>query len=64
MEEAERERLEQLLEAVTLARNADQVRAEVAELRALAEQAATWKKWLRGQAGAAQGPAPAGRVLR
>ncbi len=38
-EDAERERLERQLEAVTLAGNADQVRAEVAELRGLAEEA-------------------------
>ncbi len=39
MEESERERLEAMVEAVTLTRNADQVRAEVQELRRLAEQA-------------------------
>jgi superfamily II DNA/RNA helicase len=39
MEEGERERLEQMLEAVTLAGNADQVRHEVEELRRLASQA-------------------------
>jgi superfamily II DNA or RNA helicase len=39
MEESERERLEALLEAVTLARNPDQVQEEVADLRALAERA-------------------------
>ncbi len=39
MEEGERERLEQMLEAVTLAGNADQVRQEVGELRRLAAQA-------------------------
>ncbi len=39
MEESERERLESLLEAVTLARSGEQVRVEVTELRALAEQA-------------------------
>jgi superfamily II DNA/RNA helicase len=39
MEEVERERLEQMLEAVTLAGNADQVRREVQELRRLAGQA-------------------------
>lgn len=39
MEESERERLEAMIEAVTLTRNADQVRAEVQELRSLAEQA-------------------------
>jgi superfamily II DNA or RNA helicase len=39
MEEGERERLEQMLEAVTLAGNADQVRMEVQELRRLAHQA-------------------------
>jgi superfamily II DNA or RNA helicase len=39
MEEGERERLEQMLEAITLAGNADQVRQEVQELRRLALQA-------------------------
>lgn len=39
MEESERDRLEALLEAVTLASNADLVRQEVQELRALAAQA-------------------------
>jgi superfamily II DNA or RNA helicase len=39
MEEGERERLEQMLEAVTLAGNADQVRHEVQELRRLAAEA-------------------------
>ena len=41
MEESERERLEALLEAVTLAGSAEQVRAEVQELRRLAAQAQT-----------------------
>jgi superfamily II DNA or RNA helicase len=39
MEEHERERLEELLAAVTLAGNADQVREEIEELRRLAAQA-------------------------
>lgn len=39
MEEAERDRLEAMIEAITLAGNADQVRREVEELRRLAEQA-------------------------
>jgi superfamily II DNA or RNA helicase len=39
MEESERERLELTLEAITLAGSAEQVRQEVRELRALAEQA-------------------------
>jgi len=39
MEEGERERLEQMLDAVTLAGNADQVRHEVQELRRLATEA-------------------------
>jgi len=39
MEENERERLEQMLEAITLAGNAEQVREEIAELRQLAKQA-------------------------
>ncbi len=39
MEEGERERIEQMLEAVTLASNADQVRHEVQELRHLAAEA-------------------------
>lgn len=39
MEEGERERIEQMLEAVTLASNADQVRHEVQELHRLAEEA-------------------------
>ena len=38
-EDSERERLERMLEAVTLAGNADQVREEIAELRDLAENA-------------------------
>ncbi len=41
MEDSEREQLEAMLEAITLAGNADQVRAEVEELRRLAEQAQT-----------------------
>jgi superfamily II DNA or RNA helicase len=44
MEESERERLEKLLEAVTLARNAEQVRAEIEELQRLAEQAQRLKE--------------------
>ena len=39
MEENERERLEAILEAITLTGNADQVREEIAELRQLAKQA-------------------------
>jgi superfamily II DNA or RNA helicase len=39
MEENERERLEEMLEAVTLAGNAEQVREEIVELRQLAGQA-------------------------
>jgi superfamily II DNA or RNA helicase len=39
MDEAEREHLERIFEAVSLARNADQVREEIAELRQLAAQA-------------------------
>lgn len=39
MEERDRERLEAILEAITLANNADQVREEIAELRQLAKQA-------------------------
>jgi len=39
MEEGERDRLEQLLEAITLAGNAEQVHEEIAELRHLAQQA-------------------------
>ena len=39
MEESERDRLEALLEAITLAGNAEQVRQEVQELRGLAVQA-------------------------
>ena len=38
-EDAERERLERMLEAITLAGNADQVRAEIAELLELAKEA-------------------------
>ena len=38
-EDAERERLERMLEAVTLAGNAEHVREEIAELRQFAEQA-------------------------
>src|SRR5437773_5649487 len=41
MEESERERLEAMLEAITLAGSAEQVRAEVQELRHLAAQAQT-----------------------
>jgi superfamily II DNA or RNA helicase len=39
MEESERERIETMLEAVTLAGNADQIRAEVQELKDLATRA-------------------------
>ncbi len=39
MEEGEREKLEELIAAMTLAKNAEQVREEIAELRALAVQA-------------------------
>jgi superfamily II DNA or RNA helicase len=39
MEESERERLEDMLEAVTLAGNAEQIKAEISELRQLAGQA-------------------------
>jgi len=39
MEEEERERLERRLEAITIARNADQVREEIERLRELAQQA-------------------------
>jgi superfamily II DNA or RNA helicase len=40
MDEAERERLEAILDAITLAENADQVREEVARLDAFAQRAA------------------------
>ena len=40
MEEGERERLERMLEAITLVGNTEEVQREIAELRALAEQAA------------------------
>lgn len=39
MEDIDRERFENLLEAITLSNNGQQVRAEIQELRALAEQA-------------------------
>src|SRR5439155_13657273 len=39
MDEGDRQRLEEMLEAVSLARNAAEVRAEIAELQQLAEQA-------------------------
>ena len=39
MEDAERERLERMLEAVTLAGNADEVRQEIADLKELAGDA-------------------------
>jgi len=39
MEEGERDRLERLLEAITLAGNAEQVHEEIADLRRLAQQA-------------------------
>jgi len=39
MEESDRERLEEMLEAITIAGNAEEVRLEVAELSELAEQA-------------------------
>ncbi|MEW6263442.1 MAG: helicase-related protein [Thermodesulfobacteriota bacterium] len=39
MEETERERLEEILDAITLAENEDQVREEIAELKDLAKQA-------------------------
>ncbi len=41
MEENEREKFEQMLEAITLAGNAEQIREEIAELRELARQAQT-----------------------
>ena len=41
LEDAERERLESMLEAITLAGNAEQVREEIAELLQLAEEAKT-----------------------
>jgi superfamily II DNA or RNA helicase len=41
MDEGDRERLEEILEAITLAGNATEVRAEIAELKQLAEQAKT-----------------------
>ena len=41
LEDAERERLESMLEAITLAGNAEQVREEIAELLKLAEEAKT-----------------------
>ena len=41
LEDTERERLERMLEAITLAGNADEVRKEIAELQQLAEQTAT-----------------------
>jgi len=43
MEDSERQRLEEMLEAITLAGNADQVREEIGELRQLAKQAAAVK---------------------
>jgi superfamily II DNA or RNA helicase len=39
MDERDRERMEEMLEAITLAGNAEEVRAEIAELKQLAEQA-------------------------
>ncbi len=39
MEDADRERLEEILEAITLTGNANQVREEIAQLKRLAEQA-------------------------
>ena len=41
LEDTEREHLERMLEAVTLAGNADEVRKEIAELRQLAQQTAS-----------------------
>jgi SNF2 family DNA or RNA helicase len=41
MEESERERLEEMLDAITLTGNAEQVREEIAELKRLAVQAQT-----------------------
>jgi superfamily II DNA or RNA helicase len=41
MEDLERERIEEMLEAITLAGNAEQVRDEIGELEQLAEQAKT-----------------------
>ena len=41
LEDTEREHLERMLEAVTLAGNADEVRKEIAELKELAVQATT-----------------------
>ena len=53
MEEGERERLEHILEAISLAGNAEKVRAEIGELKQLAMQAkavsqAEWKRRSRG----------------
>lgn len=39
MEETDRQRLEEMLEAITLAGNADQIREEISELRQLAQEA-------------------------
>ena len=50
LEDAERERLEAMLEAITLAGNAEQVRDEIAELRRLADDA----KAVEGSAGEAK----------
>ena len=52
MEDAERERLERILEAITLAGNADQVREEIAELlKSLPRKRRRSKAvWQRGEA--------------
>ena len=64
MEDHERERLEEILDAVTLAQNAEQVREEIAELEALAEQAAVEDTRRRGEALTPEGASAPGRLLR
>ena len=65
MEDSERERLEALLDAITLAGNAEQVREEIGELRSFADSARAVRKFrCRGKVEQiARNPAKA-RILR
>ena len=65
MDEGDRERLEHMLEAITLAGNAEDVRAEIAELKQLAVQAkAVETSGVGSEALAAQEPDAGARLLR
>ena len=65
MDDAERERIEEILEAISLAGNPEEVRVEIGELLQLAEQAQGSRGGRRrGQAVAAQSPDARTRILR